>query len=81
MELTDGLGIDCGDVWNCNCGSATSLACSTVMLPFIMMVRMRGGTDWGGGGRDQEFRLVYVRTEMSGRHSPGNAKVRGGGNL
>lgn len=73
----DGLGIDCGGVWNCNCGTATSLACSTVMLPFIMMVRMKGGTDWGEGGRNQEFRLVYVRIEMSGRPSPGNAKVRG----
>lgn len=77
MELTNGLGTDCVGVWNYSCGSITFLDCSTVMLPFIMMVRMRGGTDWGGGGRNQEFHLVYVRIEMSGRPSLGNAKVRG----
>lgn len=74
----NGLGLDCVGAGNENYGSVTVLACTTVMLlPFIRMVKMRERTTWGGVGRNQALGLVYVRTEMSGRPSLGNAKVRG----
>lgn len=47
------------------------------MLPFIGVIMMKERIKWGGVGRNQEFCLVYIRIEMSGRPARGNAKVKG----
>ena len=51
------------------------MACTTVILSFIRMVEVRERTDWVGKGKDKK-KLIYIRIEMSGRPSLGNAKIR-----